>query len=85
MNRHPDCEVPGICSFCAGKVWCENSSEHGKLARSILRWICAFVALVIILIVAAIYSEATSCSAGRTGSQASGNLPKSDDSQSQTM
>jgi hypothetical protein len=26
-NLHPDCELPGICPFCANSTWCENSSN----------------------------------------------------------
>jgi|HubBroStandDraft_6_1064221.scaffolds.fasta_scaffold318579_1 hypothetical protein len=32
QNHHPNCNLPGICPFCASKTWCENSAEHGKVA-----------------------------------------------------
>src|ERR1700680_1902917 len=48
QNRHPDCELPGICPFCANSTWCENSSEHGKVSVKFLRWLCGFVVLVIL-------------------------------------
>ena len=44
-NPHPDCELPGICPFCANNTWCENSAERGKVSVKILRWFCPLLVI----------------------------------------
>jgi hypothetical protein len=50
-------ECPVFANSVLLRHWCENSSEHGKQARSILRRLCAFVVLVLIAILATIHAD----------------------------